>query len=62
MSDRNDQWEDWCYDEQDDREPEMIECDKCGRATAHETCGGCGMDLCPMCFECGGGFCGHCFG
>lgn len=33
-------------------------CADCNRETAGETCGACGNDLCPMCFECGGGFCG----
>lgn len=32
-------------------------CSQCSRPTAGEGCGQCGVDLCPMCFECGGGFC-----
>ena len=35
-------------------------CAKCGRKTIGESCGRCGRDLCPMCFECGAGYCGHC--
>ena len=37
-----------------------LECGEFGRPTAHENCGGCGTDLCPMCFELGGGFCLSC--
>lgn len=32
-------------------------CNECHRETIGEVCGFCGNDLCPMCFECGGGFC-----
>lgn len=30
---------------------------ECGGETVGEECGFCGKPLCPMCFECGGGFC-----
>lgn len=39
----------------------MIECVECGGETIGESCGFCGNDLCPACYEMGGGFCskGH---
>lgn len=43
--------------EHDDRLADQRICHECNRETAGETCGFCGNDLCPMCFECGGGFC-----
>jgi len=30
---------------------------ECGRNSIGDSCGQCGMPLCPMCFESGGGFC-----
>lgn len=35
----------------------MSACFECGRETIGESCGFCGNDLCPACFEMGGGFC-----
>lgn len=32
-------------------------CHHCHSPTAGESCGFCGNDLCPACFEMGGGFC-----
>ena len=32
-------------------------CFECDGETIGEQCGFCGNELCPMCFECGGGFC-----
>lgn len=32
-------------------------CSECLHRTAGDTCGFCGADLCPACFEMGGGFC-----
>ena len=32
----------------------------CGRPTCGEGCEECGEPLCPMCFECGAGFCDEC--
>jgi len=45
-----------CYEPDEDEDEER--CSKCGRPTAFEACCGCGAPLCPMCFECGCGFCG----
>jgi len=49
-----------CDDDMDSYDDEQLEelCSLCGRPTAGEECCGCGSPLCPMCFECGGGFCG----
>ena len=33
-------------------------CVQCNGPTVGEKCGFCGDDLCPACFEMGGGFCG----
>lgn len=37
--------------------PDELRCVECGGTTIGEACGFCGNDLCPGCFECGGGFC-----
>lgn len=51
-----------CYDDDDcfggdgfHRDPARCHC--CGGSTIGESCGFCGNDLCPDCFEMGGGFC-----
>jgi len=43
-------------DRDTDRESDP-RCRECGQETVGESCGFCGNDLCPMCFECGAGFC-----
>jgi hypothetical protein len=35
-------------------------CAECGGRTVGERCSQCGLPLCPMCFETGGGFCSAC--
>jgi len=54
-------WETSEIDEEDDEEEvnwwDVFEICECGAHTIGETCGQCGMPLCPMCFECGCGFC-----
>lgn len=49
------------YDEgphqHDDRTSNQRVCFHCHRETAGESCGFCGNDLCPSCWEMGGGFC-----
>lgn len=55
--DEDDRDEDDHYSEED-RYPEL--CEKCGIKTIGEGCEECGANLCPMCFECGGGRCGKC--
>lgn len=50
----DDYWAAFC-----DAEGEPPQC-QCGRETAGESCEQCGQPLCPMCSECGAGFCsGH---
>lgn len=44
------------YDEGPDRDTE-VPCFHCHRPTVGEQCGFCGNELCPACFEMGGGFC-----
>lgn len=39
-----------------DEGPDSI-CHECNGETIGESCGFCGNDLCPACFESGGGFC-----
>lgn len=43
--------------EHDDRKADAPICHECQRETAGEQCGFCGNELCPACFEMGGGFC-----
>lgn len=44
------------YDECDEGQPQRL-CYECHHETIGEQCGFCGNELCPACFEMGGGFC-----
>jgi hypothetical protein len=44
------------YDEGPERDTSKA-CSVCHSPTAFEYCGFCGNDLCPACYETGGGFC-----
>lgn len=67
MSDYPDTMVDNLFDEPDyDEGPVGTDCSDSGKLCHHchlptvgETCGFCGNDLCPACFEMGGGFCGE---
>ena len=46
------------YDEWLASPPDQVYiCDKCGRQSAGDCCGQCGLSLCSMCLESGGGVC-----
>lgn len=50
---------DWHSDEYDGEElfDPVSHCKDCDRPTASDHCQQCGAPLCPMCYECGAGFC-----